>query len=230
MPQYDDSPTGRQLEYATALGIEVPPGVGREALSAMIDRAKEDLTCVTPGQRTVAERFCIQLHDTIETGWECVDFFYSYMGIRAWVYSVIRHVHGGKWRRYNQSGLSEHVFAHIATGLMQNEELCQRIGSKTPSDGTSESDSWYRFTAKSSTTPEYALVRDFELPEDVFAQATNPPTQVGGVAEPSRGAQRARHSPAVERARRKRSGCVVVLLACVLVPLAVLCGLLGMTY
>ncbi len=214
----DSQPTGRQIEYATALGIEILPGISQEDLSVMIDSAKEQMNSVgpTPGQLAVAQRLCIQIPPTIKNGWECCDLFYEYMPVRAWVYSVLRHVQGADWRRYQESRLAEYAVARVATALMSHKEILTSIQKKTPSEGTAHSDPWYRITPKTIKTPEYALVRNAFPGAKTATTAKAPQSEAGSPAPP----------PIVptcpSRPRLQRSsGCLVMLLLGSTVSLAI---------
>ena len=100
--------TGRQVEFAFALGIPVSASIGRVELSELI----ESVTALLNGppvqeQFQLAQSLCIQVPPALNTRRKVTSLLYEYMAARRWVFSVIRHATGEKWRSYAQIGLPE---------------------------------------------------------------------------------------------------------------------------
>ncbi len=164
---FAQAPKGHQIRKALAYGIPCPRTLTQGDLRLKIDHIKSRLSGPpTPGQIIVLRHFCVELPQSVKDGWDCREFIYTYMTARTWVYSVIRHVIKAKWRTYEECGLPEHAVAKIASSLMRNSDLFARVSQKELSEGAADADPWFRFSTRAAQSPEYAFVRDFELPDE----------------------------------------------------------------
>ena len=200
-------PTGRQVEYALALGIALWPEITRAEISGLFDRAKADLDGPpTPEQHALAAALCIRIPQENDTRRRCTNFLYEYIAARRWVFSVIRHVFGAKWRLYAQSGLPEEWAAQIAVAILQDEELFGQVLGKPTGNSETGADVWTRMSKKPRATPAYQFVCNFELPETIaerIRQAAIEPATFSPSKAPG--------------GRRKSSGCAIVIVVMVAV-------------
>jgi len=163
-------PTARQIEYAMALGIDIPSRIDLEGISPLIDAAVKKLDSPPNAkQLKMANEFGIEIPNTVKTSRDVVDLLYEHLKARRWVYSVIRHVVGADWSRYSQSGLADQYANKIASALKNDKKLMAKIEKREGGNHISGGDVWYRITEKGASSPEYLFVKSFELPDEVVA-------------------------------------------------------------
>ncbi len=188
-------PTARQIEYAMALGIEIPSRCDKDRISTLIDAAVKKLHGPPNAkQLKLIEDFGIDLPSALKSSSHAVDILYEHLKARRWVYSVIRHVVKAEWSRYSESGLPDDYANKIASDLKAQKKLMSKIEKRDGGNHASGGDVWYRITEKGVGSPEYLFVKNYELPDEVVAKIN------------------------VSSAKRVRSGCLSILIFfCVLI-------------
>jgi hypothetical protein len=162
--------TARQLEYAAALGIQIPASCDKDSISKLIDAAVQSLDDPpNSGQLRLARSFNIHVPPTVKVSRDLVDLLYEHLKARRWVYSVIRHVVKAKWKRYSESGLPEQYANEIASAFKKDRKRMANIEERDGGNHASGGDVWYRITAKSANSAEYLFVKNYDLPDDVLA-------------------------------------------------------------
>lgn len=196
-----DRPSGRQIDYALALGITLWPDIGRAELSELLDQAKAALSAPPAREQfALATSLCIQIPADRDTRRKCTSFLYEYMAARRWVYSVIRHVAGAKWRYHAQSGLPEEWAARIAVALAHDPAMFTNVVNMATGNSQTGADVWTRMSQTLCKSPEYHFVCNFELPDAIVARIRQATTEPGTYAPPPRAAK-----------RRQQSGCGLML-------------------
>jgi hypothetical protein len=152
--------SGRQRNYALAMGIVASPDCDAETLSALMSRAKELLNGPPNGvQRELVARWLIEIPFDAN-GWRVVDELYAFIQARTFVYSVIRRITGQKWRFYSDSGLNDDWICSIAKSLIMEPSRRSEVLEMDNTLSGTASDAWYRFGPKQFESPSAQFVRN----------------------------------------------------------------------
>ena len=169
-------PSAHQRYYAIALGIAVPAHVGREQLSRMIDEAKGAFrggARATDRQKSIAKMWEIECEESI-SAYDLAGQLFEFQLVRPWVYSVYRHMVGGRGRKHSDCALPEDVVNRITNSIFQNQNLLKQVQRREDSNPLGD-DAWYRITSKAASEDSYLFVAEL-LHRDLNESLTEPRT------------------------------------------------------
>ena len=194
--------TAGQRHYAKALGVSFSDGTTREELSESIERGKAKRKGKpNRAQLKLARQFGLPIPGDAN-GYDATDILFEFLNVRAWVYSVCRHLIGAKWSRYAQSGLPDDVINKIAKWMTERVtevgKIHKTFGSASKTDAI-DGDVWYRMGSRIAASEAYQVV------------AESVQVQMGESLK--KAAKRVAKSPS--RNQSSRSGCLLVLVVIV---------------
>lgn len=140
-----NSTSGRQRNYALAMGIVSDANSDGEWLSQTMDQVKAELSG-PPNQSQVllARQWDVEVRAGA-TGWDVLDKLYQMIQTRAFVYSVMRRLTGERWQYYTDSGLNTKWIDEVARRLIANPEHSQQVADLENSSSGKKTDAWCRF-------------------------------------------------------------------------------------
>jgi len=172
--------SGRQRDYALAMGIESDAQTDGDALSEAMNQAKVSLKG-PPNQRQklLAERWGVEVGET-DTGWDLVGRLYPIIKARSFVYSVVRRLVNARWQYHEESGLNPQWIDYLAMHIASTPDLCEQVvGMENTLSGTM-ADAWYRFGKRQWECEAVQFVVDAAYRADVPSQfAPKPPKTKG---------------------------------------------------
>ena len=166
--------TGKQIEYAQALGIALPANVDREQASQLIDNALSQRNTVPVKNQIHLARVYGLETEGIDSFDEMVDVLYRQIKARRWVFSVLRHLVQANWTKHFHSGLPDQYANEIALALQSNDKLFAKIEERQGGNVSAGGDVWYRITQKAVASSEYQFVKNYDLPDNVLKQINVP--------------------------------------------------------
>ncbi len=189
--------SGRQRNYALAMGIESNADSDGKALSNAMEKAKVTLKGrPNSKQLALAARWRLDVAPNA-TGWHVVDQLYPVIQARSFVYSVIRRIAGAKWQFYGQTGINDAWVDEVAILLNADQESRDFImGMENTTSGTL-ADAWYRFGKRQWESDVVQSVA-------VAVKRDLPPEYLSGSTLPAR-------SPRPRGRRKQSTGCAVLL-------------------
>lgn len=214
----NDPPTARQLEYAQALGIRLPRGVDKDQISALIDRARQDLDGKpTREQIWLAREFSVVVPESAQTRRDYVNLLYSYIHARRWIFSVVRHACGARWRRYDEADLPVGFVAVLSRQLVTEPGPHDTVTSYEEGNSAVGADNWTRLSRKAATTEAYRLVVESDMLPAHIRQQIEWKKQGAAKTPPPAPAHKSFVLSQAKRPRqRSSSGCLLIVVLVVL--------------
>ncbi len=154
----DDYVTGRQRNYALAMGIKVSHDSKGQEVSQMMDRMKPILKGPPNRQQLkLASQWSIMVSSK-DSGWDVVGKLYEMILAQAFVLSVVRKIAGAKWQFYSESMLPNDWVVRMAKQLMSCPSRQEFVRSMDNSMSGTRSDAWYRFGKRQVESEAFLFV------------------------------------------------------------------------
>jgi hypothetical protein len=207
--------SGRQRNYALAMGIRSTPSTDRHMLSNLMDRTKASLDA-PPNQEQVslAQQWGIKVKGK-NTGKNYRDELYDMIIARSFVYSIVRRMMKAKWKYFEESGLNDEWVTSVASEIIyKNDTYRWKVKEMDNAMSGTKSDAWFRFGEQQLQLDFVLAVADVaqsDLPPDYVAQYRQPsvssPTAISTKQSSRKTASRTRRGTK----RKNTSGCAIVL-------------------
>jgi len=152
-----DSPTGRQKDYALALGLRFSGEINSQDLSSMITEVMPTLDMpAVPAQRALANEWNLLIPEKANRR-DASRILFGFLLARIWVYSVYRHLVAAKWRFHSECPLPPQAANWVAGWVFRNEQVFGAIDEKAPRTSYT-CDAWFLIGPRTPETFEYRFV------------------------------------------------------------------------
>ena len=229
-----DYVTGRQRNYALALGIHLDPSATGHEVSQMIDKIKPTLKGPpNPGQNRIARIYGISFLKE-DSGWDAVKKLWEAILAETYVYSSVRKIVHANWKYYSDSGLPGEWVLEVAKKLMECPERRDFVIQNDNSMSGVKGSAWFRFGKRQLESTAFSFVEKMmeEKPpkwsHDNVVTKTRPvttlPRQEASVRQPSAmQTKKTNHKPLNRRElpASEQSGCSVIVLVGIGIVVAV---------